>query len=111
MQYLVYYHTQFNCSNSTNHMWRHSAPLPTHNLRVTSCGGLALVRPSLDAWSRPLTEASSYVHGGEEGGGVRNTTASACLKVVLTEIKLGDAATPAQKAGTWLSHKTMEGLT
>ena len=32
-----------------------------HNLRVASCGGLALVRRSLDAWSRPLAEASSYL--------------------------------------------------
>ena len=46
----------------------------------------------------------------EMRGGVRKETASACLKVVLTEIRLGDAATPAQKAGTWLSHSNSEGL-
>ena len=44
---------------------------------------------------RPFADTSSYVHGRNEGGGVRNITASACLRKVLTEIRLGDAATPA----------------
>ena len=69
-----------------------------------------MVKQSLDVWSRPLAVSSSYsTYMVGMRGGVRNITASACLKVVLTEIRLGEAATPAQKAGTWLSHSKSEG--
>jgi len=52
-----------------------------HMFRV-SCGGLCLVSSSLEDWSRLLEDT-------------------------LSEIRLGDAATPAQRAGIWLSLEPM----